>query len=120
MGAIKEKALEHLIYNPTNLNVWLCHIQPDSPTNPQSILAQSLGFFMSRTRRIYNNPNLKKAARYNLDDGEIHICHGIPYTRRSWICMGNCPMCRDPKREPKLIRKQNKEQFRFQLKFGLY
>ena len=75
---------------------------------------------MSRTRRIYNNPNLKKAARYNLDDGEIHICHGIPYTRRSWICMGNCPMCRDPKREPKLIRKQNKEQFRFQLKFGLY
>ncbi len=70
---------------------------------------------MSRTRRIYNNPRIK-AARYNLDDDEKHICHGIPFTRRSWICMGRCPMCRDPKREPRAIRRKNDEELRFMLK----
>lgn len=71
---------------------------------------------MSRTRRIYNNQRLKKAQRFNLDDGKVHPFVGIPLTRRSWICMGRCPMCRDPKREPRLIRKRTKEQFRSELK----
>ena len=74
---------------------------------------------MSRTRRIYNNSNIK-AARYNLDDGQLHINHGIPYTKRSWICMGKCPECRDSKREPRNIRKKNKEELRFQLMHELY
>lgn len=71
---------------------------------------------MSHTRRIYNNPRLKKAQRFNLDDGEMHLFVGIPLTKRSYICMGRCPMCRDPNREPRLIRKRTKEQFRFDLK----
>lgn len=74
---------------------------------------------MSHTKRIYNNPRLKKAQRFNLDDGEIHLSVGIPLTRRSWICMGRCPMCRDPDREPRLIRKRTKEQFRFDLESEL-
>lgn len=71
---------------------------------------------MSRTRRIYNNPRLKKAQRFNLDDDMVHMRIGIPLTRRSWICMGHCPMCRDHNRDPKLIRKRKKEQFRFDLR----
>lgn len=71
---------------------------------------------MSHTRRIYNNPRLKKAQRFNLDDGKMHLFVGIPLTRRSFICMGRCKMCRDPKREPRLIRKRIMEQFRFELK----
>jgi len=80
---------------------------------------------MSHTLRIYNNPRLKKAQRYNLDDVSdihpllnMHISQqiGIPFTRRSWICMGKCPMCRNPKREPKLLRKQRKELLRLNLK----
>lgn len=70
---------------------------------------------MSHTKRIYNNPRLKKAQRYNIDDGNIHMRVGIPYTRRSWICMGHCPICRDHNREYRLIRKRIKEQFRFDL-----
>lgn len=73
---------------------------------------------MSRTKRIYNNPRLKKTPRYNLDDGEIHIIHGIPYTKRSWICMGHCPCCRDHNKDWRLIRKRSKEQFRFELKLA--
>lgn len=71
---------------------------------------------MSHTKRIYNNPNLKKAQRYNIDDKELHLIIGIPLTRRSWICMGHCPMCRDRNREPRLIRKRTKEQLKFDLK----
>lgn len=74
---------------------------------------------MSRTKRIYNNPRLKKAQRYNLDDGIIHLIVGIPYTRRSYICMGKCPYCRDHNRDRRLIRKRTKEQFRFELKCEL-
>lgn len=70
---------------------------------------------MSHTRRIYNNPKLKKAQRFNLDDGKVHLFVGIPLTIRSWICMGRCPMCRDHNREPRLVRKRAKEQFRFEL-----
>lgn len=71
---------------------------------------------MSHTKRIYNNPRIKKAQRYNIDDGEIHPIVGIPYTYRSFICMGKCRMCRDPNREPRLIRKRIREQLRFDLK----
>lgn len=82
---------------------------------------------MSHTRRIYNR-RLKKAQRFNWDappiKNEIGIVInnnivGIPFTRRSFICMGRCPMCRDPNREPRLVRKRTKEQFRFELKSEL-
>ena len=69
---------------------------------------------MSRTKRIYNNPRIK-APRYNIDDGRLHIDHGIPYTKRSWICVGRCPQCRNPEQEPKAIRKRNKAELRIQL-----
>ena len=69
---------------------------------------------MSHTKRIYNK-RLKKAQRFNIDDGQIHLWTGIPMTIRSWICMGKCSLCRDPNREPRLIRKRTKEQFRFEL-----
>lgn len=68
---------------------------------------------MSHTQRIYNR-RLKKAQRRNIDDGEIHQFAGFPLTRRSYICMGRCKMCRDPNKEPKLIRKRKKEQFRLE------
>lgn len=70
---------------------------------------------MSHTKRIYNK-RVKKAQRFNLDDGEIHWFVGIPLTRRSWICMCRCPMCRDHNKEPRLLRKRTKEQFRLELK----
>jgi hypothetical protein len=73
---------------------------------------------MSHTQRIYNR-RLKKAQRFNIDDWEIHLFVGIPLTRRSWICMGRCKMCRDPNREPKLIRRRTREQFRLDLKSEL-
>jgi hypothetical protein len=73
---------------------------------------------MSHTQRIYNR-RLKKAQRFNIDDGEIHLFVGIPLTRRSWICMGRCKMCRDHNREPKLIRRRTREQFRLDLKSEL-
>lgn len=71
---------------------------------------------MSHTKRIYNNPRLKKAQRFNLDDEQIHYWVGIPLTFRSWICMGRCRYCRDPNREPRLVRKRLKEQFRLEVK----
>ncbi len=83
---------------------------------------------MSHTTRIYNNPRLKKAQRYNIDEPifdrsgyfRMDSCIGIPFTRRrSFVCMGRCKMCRDPNREPRLIRKRKKEQFRFELKSEL-
>lgn len=70
---------------------------------------------MSRTKRIYNNPNLKKTVRFNIDENE-HYNGGIPFTKRSRICMGECPMCRDPKKEPKVVRRKNKNELRFELK----
>lgn len=71
---------------------------------------------MTHTKRIYNNPRIKKAQRYNVDDNQLHLIVGIPLTKRSWICMGKCPMCRDHNKEPRLIRKKLKEQFRLELK----
>ena len=70
---------------------------------------------MSRTRRIYNNRRLKKTPRIDIDDGKIHLRAGIPLTYRSWICMGKCPMCRDPEQEPRAKRNKLKEKIRFQL-----
>ena len=74
---------------------------------------------MSHTRRIYNNPRLKKTQRFSIDDGDIHLWVGIPYTFKSWICMGRCPICRDPNREPRLVRKRAKERLRLELKSEL-
>lgn len=82
---------------------------------------------MSHTFRIYNNPNLKKTKRYYWDNSEIiderfpyfpinNKIRGFPYTKYKQICMGRCPSCRDPKKEPKNIRKKLKESLRFQLK----
>ena len=80
---------------------------------------------MTHTKRIYNNPKIKKAQRFNLDDETnkhpilgTTMSHqvGIPLTKRSWICMGKCPMCRDKNNEPRLIRKRLKEQLRFELR----
>lgn len=79
---------------------------------------------MSHTTRIYNNPRIKKAQRYNLDGEDIHPLLGtyisqqvgIPLTKRSWICMGKCPMCRDHNKETYLVRKRMKEQLRLELK----
>jgi len=69
---------------------------------------------MSHTKRIYNNPRLKKTPRSHIDDDE-YIPRGIPLTYRSWICMGKCPRCRDKKKEPRAIRNKNKEAFRLQI-----
>ena len=81
---------------------------------------------MTHTKRIYNNPNIKKAQRYLATPNEIQIhpiirmqsdrMIGIPYTRYSSICMGRCPACRDHTKEQRLLRKQRKEQFRLQLR----
>ena len=84
--------------------------------------------FMSRTKRIYNNPILKKTQRYyidNLPNDEILspwaqgviINVGIPFTYRSWICMGHCPQCRNHDKDYKIIRKRNKEELRRELIF---
>mgnify|MGYP003394579727 CR=1 FL=1 len=75
---------------------------------------------MSHTKRIYNR-KLKKAQRDDISlpnyiNGIWINKVGFPYTWRSYICMGRCKMCRDPNREPKLIRKRRKEQFRFDLR----
>lgn len=73
---------------------------------------------MSHTKRIYNK-RLKKAQRFNIDDGKMHLFVGIPLTIRSWVCMGRCKMCRDPNREPRLVRKRTKEQFRLELEWEM-
>ncbi len=74
---------------------------------------------MSHTKRIYNNPRLKKTQRYNLDDKEIHMFVGIPLTRKSEVCMGRCSYCRDHNKEPRVIRKRMKERFRFEMRSEL-
>lgn len=78
---------------------------------------------MSKTIRIYNRKNLKKAQRYNLDEPEKNLvginsyrCVGIPFTIRSWICMGNCPMCKDPSNSTKQRRLSYKNELLLQLK----
>jgi len=82
---------------------------------------------MSRTRRIYNNPRLKKTKRYYWDAPEIiderggviipinNVIVGFPYTKYKQLCMGRCSMCRDANKEQRKLRKQRKEQFRFEL-----
>ena len=81
---------------------------------------------MTRTIRIYNNPNLKKTPRYNLDEinkkfletGEVsHITNtGIPFTKKSWICVGNCKYCKDPSNSTKQRRLSYKNELLLQLK----
>ncbi len=76
---------------------------------------------MSHTKRIYNRI-LKKAQRYNwdisgYDENGVRINHvGIPFTWRSFICMGHCPHHRDPGIDQRTIRKKRKVQFRFDLR----
>lgn len=83
---------------------------------------------MTHTTRIYNNPKIKKAQQFNLDDkSDIHpilrshtnLQTGIPLTKRSWICMGKDKRCKalnSPEKMPRTIRKKLKEQLRFTLK----
>jgi hypothetical protein len=72
---------------------------------------------MTHTIRIYNRKHIKKAQRYNVDDGLLHVISGIPYSRKSLVCMGHCKICRDHNKDQKKIRKQRKEQFRLSLKY---
>ena len=80
---------------------------------------------MSNTIRIYNRKNLKKTPRYNLDDprftGDLQEMvekklispHqvGMPLTRRSYICMGNCSGCKDHSQDQKHQRKIREREF---------
>lgn len=75
---------------------------------------------MSRTKRIYNR-RLKKAQRDNIHlptyiNGIYINRTGFPLTWRSFICMGNCRMCKDHTKDQRLLRKKRKEQFRFDLR----
>jgi len=49
---------------------------------------------MTKTTRIYNN---RKSGIY------IH-----PYRQ---VCMGRCRFCRDPEKEPKVLRKRRQQEF---------
>ena len=80
---------------------------------------------MSNTIRIYNKLNLKKTQRYNLDDiikkfkeGDITciVNNGIPFTRRSWICMGNCKYCKENANSTKHRRLIYKNELALELK----
>jgi hypothetical protein len=92
---------------------------------------------MTRTKRIYNKPNLKKAHRIDLTDNpynrmglkkqvetgvinsslrnSIHE-YGFLYHPYAQMCMGNCPMCRDAKKDQKYMRKTRKSEFKQILK----
>ena len=93
---------------------------------------------MTRTKRIYNKPNLKKTHRIDLTDNSIsnrlslkkqlengtlnhslrNAIHdyGFLYHPYAQICMGNCSMCRDAKQDQKYIRKARKSEFQQILK----
>jgi len=87
---------------------------------------------MTRTKRIYNKPNLKKTHRIDLTKNtyssmslevqeELGILnsslryavhdYGFLYHPYAQICMGNCSMCRDAKKDQKHIRKARKSEF---------
>ena len=94
---------------------------------------------MTRTKRIYNKPNLKKAHRIDLTDtsfppnrmtlqgqveagvinsslrNSIHE-YGFLYHPYAQMCMGRCPMCRDAKKDQKYIRKTRKSEFKQMIK----
>lgn len=97
---------------------------------------------MTRTRRIYNNPNLKKTIRNDLtktdgkmfsemSEGEMaeylndSLRNSIsfkgflfhPYA--SGLCMGRCPHCRDPTEDQKHLRKVRKREFQSLVKMEL-
>jgi hypothetical protein len=42
--------------------------------------------------------------------------YGFLYHPYAQICMGNCPMCRDAKKDQKYIRKARKAEFKEQIK----
>jgi hypothetical protein len=93
---------------------------------------------MTRTKRIYNKPNLKKAHRIDLsitdipnrltlkeqvETGVINSSlrnsvheYGFLYHPYAQMCMGNCPMCRNAKKDQKYIRKARKSEFQQMLK----
>jgi len=89
---------------------------------------------MTGTKRIYNKLNVKKAQRIDLrrlppglkeqvESGEINnplrnAIHttGLLYHPYAQLCMGKCPMCRDPALDPKRVRKVKKTEFMKQLK----
>ena len=82
---------------------------------------------MSETIRIYNKSNLKKAQRYDLDNPEENLVGknnyrhvGIPLTRRSWICMGNCKMCKDDANSTKHRRLNDKEIMKIEIKNAIW
>jgi hypothetical protein len=97
---------------------------------------------MTRTRRIYNKPNLKKTVRLDLTkvgtkplsemtEGEmasyvndslrnsISLKGFIYHPYASGLCMGHCQMCKDPNKDQKHIRKIRKQEFRKLLKSEL-
>lgn len=80
---------------------------------------------MSNTIRIYNKLNLKKTQRYNLDkiikkfkEGDITCIGntGIPFTIRSWICMGNCKYCKEDANSTKHRRLNYEKELVLELK----
>lgn len=92
---------------------------------------------MTRTRRIYNKPRLKKAHRYILHDflglkeqvetGEINNPlrnavhqYGFMYHPYAQLCMGRCARCRDQTQNQKRLRKIRKMEFRHVLPLELY
>ena len=81
---------------------------------------------MSKTIRIYNRKNLKKTPRYDLDeinrkfketDDISYITNiGLPYTKKSWICMGHCSCCKDQSNSTKHRRLNYKKELALELK----
>jgi len=90
---------------------------------------------MTRTKRIYNNPNLKKTVRNDITKPQAPLFkdmtesemaawvndslrnsiqfHGFLYhPYKSGLCMGRCPHCRNPDEDQKHIRKIRKREFR--------
>lgn len=94
---------------------------------------------MTRTRRIYNNPRLKKTKRKVLvydganktfktmtnEEMRAYVTDSLrnavaetgfiyhPYA--SGLCMGHCHFCRDPTKDQKRLRKLRKADFRHEL-----
>ncbi len=90
---------------------------------------------MTRTKRIYNNPNLKKTKRIDLtkvtgkalrdmSEGEMATYFNDPlrnsisetgflyHPYASGLCMGHCHSCRDPSKDQKHQRKIRKQEFK--------
>ena len=104
-------------------------------TNPDPTRPYCKGVIpITRTRRIYNNPRLKKTKRINLlpvqiplqsmtveeqkafvrDSlrNSISISGFFYHPYASGLCMGNCHYCRDHGLDQKHLRKSKKAEFR--------